>query len=98
MVPGPILRGGWHVQALPCVVSTACLQDSRPDALYPSSQIFPSVGVIIVPMFAEEEISSEQLIESELNSLCRRPEAEQGVKPGSVCPQRPLWVSWHRLP
>ena len=38
-------------------------------------------------------ISSEQLIE-----LCRRPEAERGVKPGSVCPQRPLWVLRHRLP
>ena len=74
VVPGPVLRGGWHVRALPCVVSTACLQDSRPDAPYPSSQIFPSVGAIVAPMSAEEEISSEQLIE-----LCRRPEAEQGV-------------------
>ena len=82
MVPGPVLRGGWHVRALPCVVSTACLQDSRPDALYPSSQIFPSVGVIIVPMFAEEEISSEQLIE-----LCRRPQARTVRAGGAMKPR-----------
>lgn len=65
--------------------STSCVQDSRPDAPYPSSQIFPSVGVIVVPLFADEEISSDRFTE-----LCRRPEAERGVKPGSAVRRGPF--------
>lgn len=64
--------------------STSCVRDSRPDAPYPSSRIFPSMGAIVVPLFADEEISSERFTE-----LCRRPEAELGVKPGSAVSSGP---------